>query len=108
MELVFSSMFKLRELPRELAIRNLQNVNQSDSEVSASIAQVLRNLHTLRLNIVSEYDEAAPENTITVSVTMPQADLCNGILELTISRYQSCTVFLPNSRPSGFDQRLQH
>ncbi|KAF7178188.1 hypothetical protein CNMCM7691_006860 [Aspergillus felis] len=49
---------------RELGIRNMQDVNVGDDQISANIEKVLQNLRTLRLSIVTEHNEAAPEDDL--------------------------------------------
>ncbi|RLL97664.1 hypothetical protein CFD26_105317 [Aspergillus turcosus] len=49
---------------RELGVRNMQDVNVADDRISANIEKVLRGLRTLRLSIVTEHNEAAPEDDL--------------------------------------------
>lgn len=49
---------------RELGIRNMQDVNVEDERVSTNIEKVLQNLRTLRLSIVTEHNDAAPEDDL--------------------------------------------
>ncbi|KAH2534418.1 hypothetical protein KXW48_001932 [Aspergillus fumigatus] len=46
---------------RELGIRNMQDVNVGDENISANIEKLLQNLCTLRLSIVTEHNDGAPE-----------------------------------------------
>lgn len=66
MNLVFSSLAELSQPLRELAISNLQNVNEPDPERSTVIMGVLCNLRSLRLNVVAESDDSAPEHDLEV------------------------------------------
>lgn len=54
---------------KELGIRNLQVDNPRCEKTQEMLANVLPSLETLRLTIVSEYTEAAPEDDIEVHTT---------------------------------------
>ncbi|KAB8276168.1 hypothetical protein BDV30DRAFT_224550 [Aspergillus minisclerotigenes] len=56
-----SAITALPQLPRELAIRDLQNVNESNSDEVERIEKVLRNLRSLRLNIANSHNQGNPE-----------------------------------------------
>ncbi|KAE8326188.1 hypothetical protein BDV39DRAFT_193709 [Aspergillus sergii] len=56
-----SAITALPQLPRELAIRDLQNVNESNSDEVERIEKVLQNLRSLRLNIANPHNEGNPE-----------------------------------------------
>ncbi|KAL4890879.1 F-box domain protein [Aspergillus ambiguus] len=61
----FFSMVASLKLPlKELAIRNLQVDNPRSEKTREILANILPSLETLRLTIVSEYNEAAPEHDI--------------------------------------------
>jgi hypothetical protein len=49
---------------RELGIRNMQDFNVTADRTSANIEKVLRGLRALRLSIVTEHNEAAPEDDL--------------------------------------------
>ncbi|KAL5366279.1 F-box domain protein [Aspergillus floccosus] len=49
---------------RELGIRNMQDVNVGDEKISANIEKALQNLRSLRLSIVTEHNDAAPEDDL--------------------------------------------
>lgn len=66
MKQVISSLVSAPRLPRELAIQDLANVNETDSAVVAMIAKVLGGLQSLRLNIANEHDEGNGENDLYV------------------------------------------
>ncbi|GFG18205.1 hypothetical protein IFM5058_08893 [Aspergillus udagawae] len=62
---VFFKWLASFEVPlRELGIRNLQDVNVGDDRIPSNIEKVLQNLRTLRLSIVTEHNEAAPEDDL--------------------------------------------
>jgi hypothetical protein len=71
MNLVFRSLASLSKPIRELGIQNLQNINPQNPDVLASIARVLQNLHVLRLGIISERMDHAPEHELDVSFNPP-------------------------------------
>ncbi|KAF7158668.1 hypothetical protein CNMCM6106_005458 [Aspergillus hiratsukae] len=52
---------------RELGIRNMQDVNVTNDRISANIEKVLRGLRALRLSIVTEHNEHAPEDDLDFS-----------------------------------------
>ncbi|KJK68684.1 hypothetical protein P875_00075797 [Aspergillus parasiticus SU-1] len=56
-----SAITALPQLPRELAIRDLQNVNESNSDEVERIEKVLQNLCSLRLNIANPHNQGNPE-----------------------------------------------
>ncbi|KAE8155013.1 hypothetical protein BDV25DRAFT_135350 [Aspergillus avenaceus] len=56
-----SALEKLDTPIRELAIRDLQNVNETDPDVLASLRKILGNLRSLRLNIANEHNEGNGE-----------------------------------------------
>ncbi|KAK2768532.1 hypothetical protein FQN54_000388 [Arachnomyces sp. PD_36] len=61
-----SSLSSLPRLPRELAIRNLQNINATDPTTKAMITLVLKGLQSLRLNIINEHSEQNGELDLQV------------------------------------------
>ena len=61
-----SSLLSLPRPPRELAIRDLQNINTTDPATVAMITKVLGGLQSLRLNIMSEHDERNGEKDLNV------------------------------------------
>ncbi|KAJ0426751.1 hypothetical protein BJY00DRAFT_306746 [Aspergillus carlsbadensis] len=60
----FAILANLPRLPRELAIRNLQNINPTGADVERDIKKVLTGLRSLRLNIANEHVEGNGENDI--------------------------------------------
>ncbi|RHZ54879.1 F-box protein [Aspergillus thermomutatus] len=64
---VFFKWLASFEVPlRELGIRNMQDINVNDDRISANIKKVLQNIRALRLSIVTEHNEAAPEDDLDV------------------------------------------
>lgn len=66
MEWVFAALASLRRPLRELGIQNYQNLAPRSGPTSDRVAKVVSGLRSLRLNVVHERDEAAPENEIEV------------------------------------------
>lgn len=62
-----SSFSSAPQLPRELAIQDLHNVNETDPTVIAMITKVLGGLQSLRLNIMNEHSEGNGELDLEVS-----------------------------------------
>ncbi|KAJ6031012.1 hypothetical protein N7540_001744 [Penicillium herquei] len=60
----FSLLSSLRHPIQELGIHNLQADNPKDPETLAKIGKVLSGLLSLRLSIISETNDAAPENDL--------------------------------------------
>ncbi|GLA35234.1 hypothetical protein AnigIFM63309_010637 [Aspergillus niger] len=60
----FKWLASFEEPLRELGIRNMQDVNVGDEEISDNIREVLQNIRTLRLSIVTEHNDAAPEDDL--------------------------------------------
>ncbi|GLA47649.1 hypothetical protein AnigIFM63604_002458 [Aspergillus niger] len=60
----FKWLASFEEPLRELGIRNMQDMNIGDKEISANIREVLQNIRTLRLSIVTEHNDTAPENDL--------------------------------------------
>lgn len=61
-----NSLLSGPKLPRELAIQELANVNETDPAAVSSIKRVLGGLQSLRLNISNEHDEGNGENDLYV------------------------------------------
>ncbi|PCG90480.1 Hypothetical protein PENO1_098930 [Penicillium occitanis (nom. inval.)] len=65
---IFFKWLASNEAPlRELGIRNMQDVNVRYEKISTDIEKVLQNLRTLRLSIVTEHNDAAPEDDLEFS-----------------------------------------
>lgn len=56
----------LPQLPRELAIRDLHNVNENSPDEIQKTEKVLRNLRSLRLNITNPHNSGNSENDLYV------------------------------------------
>lgn len=70
MEWLFSELGALQRPLKELGIQNYQNVAPPKS-TSDQLNQMLSTLTSLRLNVVHEQYEAAPENEIDVRSIIP-------------------------------------
>lgn len=66
MQWLFAELASFDQPLKELAIQNQQNVSPGNTEVIRHIEQVLQNLTSLRLNVIHELDDAAPETEIEV------------------------------------------
>ena len=66
MKWLFAELVSLRQTLKELGIQNYQNVAPPPGTTSDQIKQVLSTLTSLRLNVVHETDQAAPEHDIDV------------------------------------------
>lgn len=66
MKQLMPSISSLPRLPRELAICDMQNVNETDPKTVAMITKVLEGLQSLRLNITNEHVEGDGELDIEV------------------------------------------
>lgn len=66
MDAFFSLLASLQNPVLDLGIRNLQVDNPRDPETLANMEKALQGLRSLRLSIVSEHNEAAPENDLKV------------------------------------------
>lgn len=64
---LFSMLNDTRGKIRSLTFENLQNVNDPSIAQSPMFKEVLQKLDTLQLFIISECDEAAPENSYTLT-----------------------------------------
>ncbi|KAF7590810.1 hypothetical protein BBP40_002332 [Aspergillus hancockii] len=93
-------MASLASLPRptqELAIRDLQNVNETDPEVVENITKVLGNLRALRLNITNEHDEGNGEHDLEQAephIFFPE--LSSFWLKPALSNLQHLTLYSSN------------
>ncbi|OJJ30775.1 hypothetical protein ASPWEDRAFT_117384 [Aspergillus wentii DTO 134E9] len=63
MKRLFASTASLPRLNQELAIRHMQTINVKDVKTLQSMDKTLRGLRSLRLGIISEYDNTNPEIT---------------------------------------------
>ncbi|PGH13893.1 hypothetical protein AJ80_06162 [Polytolypa hystricis UAMH7299] len=61
---IMSSLLSAPQLPQELAIQDMHNVNETDPTVVAMITKVLGGLQSLRLNIMNEHDEGNGEHDL--------------------------------------------
>ncbi|KAE8139812.1 hypothetical protein BDV38DRAFT_280728 [Aspergillus pseudotamarii] len=59
-----SAITALPQLPRELAIRDLHNVNESNPDDVENTKKVLRNLRSLRLNITNPHNSGNSESDL--------------------------------------------
>lgn len=56
---------------RELGLRDLQNINETDETVVGHIKKILSGLHTLRLNITNEHSDGNGETDLEVHYVFP-------------------------------------
>ena len=66
MQWLFAELASSSQPLKELAIQNHQNVSSGNDEVIGHIEQVLQKLTSLRLNVIHEIDDAAPETETEV------------------------------------------
>lgn len=69
-KLVFAALVSFSVLPQSLNIHNMPMVNPDDSVVRTNITKVLKNLHALRLKVVSDFDPHALDNNFWVCVPL--------------------------------------
>ncbi|KAI9039225.1 uncharacterized protein KD926_009859 [Aspergillus affinis] len=95
-----SFMESLTSLPRpiqELGLRDLQNLNQTDEALVENIKEVLRGLHTLRLNITNEHSEGNGENDLEHDEPhLFFSELPSFWLQPTLANLQHLTLYSSN------------
>ncbi|PLB45029.1 hypothetical protein P170DRAFT_415935 [Aspergillus steynii IBT 23096] len=95
-----SFMKALASLPqpiRELGIRDLQNINETDEEVFRDIKKVLAGLHTLRLNVTNEHSEGNGENDLEQDEPHKFfPELSSFWLQPTLANLQHLTIYSSN------------
>ncbi|KAH8433968.1 F-box protein [Aspergillus melleus] len=95
-----SFMESVASLPRpvrELGIRDLQNINQTDETIVENTRKVLGGLSTLRLNITNEHSEGNGENDLTHDEPHQFfSELPSVWLQPTLANLQHLTLYSSN------------